>query len=100
MKEDNIVAQVISKDVITGQVTERDYTQKELDNIVAAEAEELPNKLIQDAFDAQVESEKASLPTRAEVKTMVDDIANLADAKVFIKKLAMVVYTLRKNSTD
>uniref|UniRef100_A0A6M3ILL1 Uncharacterized protein n=1 Tax=viral metagenome TaxID=1070528 RepID=A0A6M3ILL1_9ZZZZ len=40
----------------------------------------------------------ANLPDWTTVSTAVDNISNLADAKVFIKKLARVVYWLAKNS--
>jgi hypothetical protein len=39
-----------------------------------------------------------TLPTWAQVSTAVDGITNLAEAKVFIKKLAQVVYWLAKDS--
>ena len=39
-----------------------------------------------------------NIPNWAEVSTAVDNIANLADAKVFIKKLARVVYWLARDT--
>ena len=41
-----------------------------------------------------------NLPSWAQVETAVDNIANLADAKVFIKKLSRIVYWLAKNKKD
>jgi hypothetical protein len=41
-----------------------------------------------------------NLPSWVQVSTAVDNIANLADAKVFIKKLTRVVYWLAKNTSD
>jgi hypothetical protein len=38
-----------------------------------------------------------NLPSWDKVSTTVDNIANLADAKVFLKKLARVVYWLAHN---
>lgn len=38
-----------------------------------------------------------NLPSWSAVSTAVDNIANLADAKVFLKKLSRVVYWLAKN---
>ncbi len=39
---------VIEKNVITGVVTERSYTQKELDDIAEANARELPQRQIRE----------------------------------------------------
>ncbi len=58
----------------------------------------IDEQIKQDALDVQIDSDKTSFPTRAQVMTAVDNINDLADAKVFLKKLANVVYTLRKNS--
>ena len=41
-----------------------------------------------------------NLPSWAAVSTAVDNIANLADAKAFIKKLSRVVYWLAKDKAD
>ena len=41
-----------------------------------------------------------NLPSWAQVETAVDNIANLADAKAFIKKLSRVVYWLAKDTAD
>jgi len=41
-----------------------------------------------------------NLPSWTQVSTAVDDIANLADAKAFIKKLSRCVYLDLKNSVD
>ena len=41
-----------------------------------------------------------NLPSWAQVETVVDNIANLADAKAFIKKLSRIVYWLTRNKKD
>jgi hypothetical protein len=41
-----------------------------------------------------------NLPSWSQVDTAITNIANLADAKVFIKKLARVVYWLAKDKAD
>jgi len=41
-----------------------------------------------------------NLPSWTQVATRVDNIANLADAKVFIKKLSRITYWLAKNKKD
>lgn len=41
-----------------------------------------------------------NLPSWAQVSTAVDNIANLADAKAFIKKLARVVYWIARDKAD
>lgn len=52
----------------------------------------------ENVMKALIKQEKSDFPSRAQVRTAVDNISSLADAKIFIKKLAMVVYTLRQNS--
>lgn len=47
--------------------------------------------------DAKIQSLSDNLPSWDKVSTTVDNIANLADAKVFLKKLARVVYWLAHN---
>ena len=42
----------------------------------------------------------AHLPSWSQVSTSVDNIINLADAKVFLKKLSRVVYWLAKETKD
>ena len=50
-------------------------------------------RLITDAFDAQIESEKVALPTWAQVKTAIENaFTNTAQASI-IKKIARPVYT-------
>ena len=41
-----------------------------------------------------------NLPSWAQVETAVDNIANLEEAKSFLKKLSRVVYWVAKNSKD
>ena len=52
-----------------------------------------------------IEAQKAqdiidNLPSWAQIATAVDNIANLADAKIFLKKLAHITYWLAKNKKD
>ena len=42
----------------------------------------------------------ANLPSWAQVETAITNIANLADAKGFLKKLTRVVYWLAKNTSN
>ena len=73
-----------------GGVSGPEFTQVELDQQAAIEAEQAQKA--QDIID--------NLPSWAHVSTAVDNIANLADAKVFIKKLARITYWLAKNKKD
>ena len=77
-------------------------TQTEIDAILLEwtnnQTEQNARQVLIDALNAQIDSDKTSLPTRTQVMTVIDNIANLADAKVFLKRLSNVVYTLRKNS--
>jgi hypothetical protein len=52
----------------------------------------------QNRITAKETAISANLPTWTQVSTAVDAITNLAEAKVFIKKLSRVVYWLAKNS--
>jgi len=49
---------------------------------------------------AKIQAFIDNLPSWDQVETAVDNIANLADAKAFIKKLARVVYWLTKDKAD
>lgn len=49
---------------------------------------------------AKMQSFIDNLPSWAVVSTAVDNIGNLADAKVFIKKLARIVYWLAKDQEN
>ena len=57
--------------------------------------------LAQEALQAlRVQGLVENLPTWLQVSKAVDNISNLAGAKVFLKKLARVVYWLAKNTAD
>ena len=49
---------------------------------------------------AKATAVESNLPSWAQVKTAVDNISNLAEAKAFLKKLSRVVYWLAKNSEE
>ena len=57
-----------------------------------AAQEALQSQRIQEIID--------NLPPWLQVSNAVDNISNLAGAKVFLKKLARVVYWLAKNTAD
>ena len=71
-------------------------SQAAIDAIIAARVQSRVD------FEAEQAQKKidinTNLPDWITVGTVADNIANLADAKVFIKKLARVVYWLAKNS--
>jgi len=84
-------------------------TSEDLDNAVyvtdnyeaLAEAYLAEESAAQAATQANAEAKAqaiiTNLPTWAQVSTVVDNISNLAEAKVFIKKLARIVYWLAKD---
>jgi hypothetical protein len=49
---------------------------------------------------AKLQEIEDNLPSWGQVSTAIDNIANLADAKAFIKKLSRCVYLDLKNSVD
>ena len=64
-----------------------------------------PGNITPKAQEKLVKAQKAqdiinNLPSWAQVETAVDNIANLADAKTFIKKLSRITYWLAKNKKD
>ncbi len=67
------------------------------DAILAAEAA----AAAQAAVDAiqRTQDIANNLPSWAQVQTAINNIANLADAKVFLGKLARIVYWLAKNTS-
>ena len=66
--------------------------------ILAAEEAARQAEIARQAAKAQAIID--NLPSWAQVDTAIDNIANLADAKAFIKKLSRVVYLDVKNSVD
>lgn len=99
---------------VDGVILEMD--EKEKAAVDQAEADALAAKLAaeqaaakqaaiaQAALDAKIAAKLAAiadnLPSWTQVSTAVANIANLADAKVFLKKLARVVYWLAKDKAD
>ena len=79
-------------------------TQDELGAVSVPTDAEIEAIRLQDIADKQaVEDTKTQeisevLPNWSAVSTAVDDIADLASAKVFIKKLARITYWLAKNT--
>lgn len=91
--------------------------QVEVDDIVHGEGDILPdrNELHDQSYKDEVtateltlETKKATiatniaknLPSKATVNTAIDNIASLADAKAFLKKLSLVVYEHIKDSIE
>ncbi len=79
--------------IVDGEV----ITDPNRDAILAAEA-------VARAVAAADATQKANdflimLPSWAQVQTAINNIANLADAKVFLGKLARIVYWLAKNTS-
>jgi len=68
------------------------------DAILAAEA--AARQAEADRIAAKAQALIDNLPSWSQVDTAVTNIANLADAKVFIRKLARVVYWLAKDKND
>jgi len=64
----------------------------------AAEAAALARAELDAKIAARVADFKTNLPSWLQVADAVDGIANLAEAKAFLKKLARVVYWLAKDS--
>ena len=91
---------VTEANVQTGEVTERDYTQQELDNIAAANARELPQRQKREAMEAQIETEKSDMPTWSQVVNAIDNaFTDNAQANI-IKKIARPVYSYLKKTVN
>ena len=73
-------------------------SQIEVDAILQARAGVIAQREADQAQKAQDIID--NLPSWAQVETAVDNIANLADAKAFIKKLSRIVYWLARNKKD
>jgi len=73
-------------------------TDQEIINWFAVQVQEKADKEARQAQKAQDIID--NLPSWAQVATAVDNIANLADAKIFLKKLARITYWLAKNKKD
>lgn len=72
-----------------GGVTDPEFSPEEL---AANEALAVKNLAIKQTL-------VDNLPSYNQVQSAIDNIANLADAKAFLKKLAAVVYVYIKNDT-
>ena len=76
-------------------------TKEEADALLAPTPEELATKAARQAIiDAKAQALLDNIPSWAQVDAAVTNIANLADAKAFIRKLARVVYWLAKDRED
>ena len=66
-----------------------------------ADPDEIAAKAAREALQAAKQQALVdNLPSWTQVDTAINNIANLADAKAFIKKLSRVVYLDLKNSVD
>lgn len=86
-----------------------DYLQKkDLPGYLPRAARDAAAKIHEDELMAPIRAAEASkakaisddLPSWAQVSTAVDNIANLADAKAYLKKLSRVLYWLARNQAD
>lgn len=68
------------------------------DAILAAEA--AASQAEADRIAAKAQAFLDNLPSWSAVQTAVDNISNLADARVFLKKLARIVYWLARDAED
>jgi len=88
--EGNIDWKQYKKWIAKGNTPDLEFSQAELDQQAAAEAERLQR--IQDMID--------NLSSWATVETSINNIASLTDAKVVLAKLARVIYWLAKNTAN
>ena len=95
------------RNAISGGYSEADIEERAVDEAgyEAAKAQdpvEIAARAAQTAQEAAQEAKAQAfldnLPSWAAVSSAVDNIANLADAKAFIKKLARVVYWLARGT--
>lgn len=97
--EVNVITEEIKQIPLTDEETAIANINKESWDIIEAEriaAEQAEAELLA----AKTQSFNENLPSWIAVETAVDNIANLADAKSFLKKLARVVYWLAKDSIE
>lgn len=94
-------AQVIERNVQTGEVINREYTQQEIDDITEAIARELPARQIREAFTAKKQVDVEALGTRAELLAEIDAMVGVSpQEKVMFKKLAEIIYSNEKHTID
>ncbi len=95
-----VTATVTDINVVTGEVTERDYTQQELDDIAEAIARELPQRQIREALAAKKEADIVSLGTRAEMQAEAAAANSIPALRNLVLKLAEIIYSNEKNTID
>ncbi len=93
-------ADVVERDVITGEVTTRPFTQQELDNIVEANARELPQRQERDALDAKKMSDIAALGNRAEMQAEAASANSVPALRDLVLKLLEIVYSNETGTID
>lgn len=94
-------ADVIERNVQTGETITRPYTQEELDNIAEANARELPQRLIRESFEAKKQIDIVALGTREELLTEIDAMVGASpQVKAMMKKLAEIVYSNENGTID
>lgn len=86
--------------VQTGEATERPYTPKELADIAAANARELPARQIKEAFNAKKQADIAALGTRAEMQAEAAAANSIPALRDMVLKLAEIVYSSEKGIID
>ncbi len=97
----SVEAKVIERNVQTGEVIEREYTQQELDNIAEANARELPQRQKKEALHAKKQADIAALGTRAELLAEIDKMTGASpQVKAMMKKLAEVIYSNGKGTVN
>ena len=96
---DDIIAEMSEAEKATVDQAEADALAAKLAaEQAAAEAAALARAELDAKIAARVADFKTNLPSWLQVADAVDGIANLAEAKAFLKKLARVVYWLAKDS--
>ena len=96
LKQNALNAGYLETDIEVKWVTDAEY-QSILDN----DPDTIAAKAAREALQAAKQQALVDgLPSWSQVDTTINNIANLADAKAFIKKLSRVVYLDVKNSVD
>ncbi len=91
---------VTEVNVVTGEVTERNYTQQELDDNAAVEVIALPKRLKARAMKDKRQADKTALGTRSEMQAEIDGAINVPKLKALVAKLAEIVYSNEKGTID
>ena len=96
LKQNALNAGYLEADIEVKWVTDAEY-QSIIDN----DPDTIEAKAAREALQAAKQQALVdNLPSWTQVDTAINNIANLADAKAFIKKLSRVVYLDLKNSVD